>query len=99
MFLSGQVGIDADKKLVDGGVPGQLDQAMENARRLLEAEGLTFSDVVKTTLFLTDMADYGVVNERYIAALGDHRPARSAVAVAALPLGALIEVEMIARFS
>lgn len=92
LVVSGQVGI-ADGRLVDGGVDAQLRQALENLRGLLEGEGASLSSVVKTTVFLTDMADYATVNEVYMAAFGDHRPARSAVAVAALPLGALVEIE------
>ncbi len=94
LFSSGQVGI-ADGALVEGGVEAELEQAMKNLASLIEGEGATMSQVVKTTLFLTDMADYGKVNEIYIAAFGDHRPARSAVAVAALPVGASIEVEAV----
>jgi 2-iminobutanoate/2-iminopropanoate deaminase len=71
----------------------QLRQALANLAGLLEGEGASLADVVKTTVFLTDMADYPAMNDIYIAAFGDHRPARSAVAVAALPLGAAIEVE------
>ncbi len=96
IFTSGQVGI-ADGALVEGGVEAELAQAMTNLASLLESEGASMSDVVKTTLFLTNMDDYAAVNEVYIAAFGDHRPARSAVAVAALPIGAAIEVEAIAR--
>ncbi len=94
IFTSGQIGI-ADGALVAGGVEAQLEQAMKNLAGLIEGEGASMSQVVKTTLFLTDMADYGVVNDIYVAAFGDHRPARSAVAVAALPLGAAIEVEAV----
>ena len=62
-------------------------------RLLLEAEGASLDDVVKTTVFLRHIGDYAAMNEAYIAAFGDHRPARSAVAVADLPLGALVEIE------
>jgi 2-iminobutanoate/2-iminopropanoate deaminase len=92
LVVSGQVGIK-DGKLVAGGVVAELQQALANLRGLLEGEGATLSDVVKTTVFLRHMSDYAVMNETYIAAFGDHRPARSAVAVADLPIGALIEVE------
>lgn len=94
IFTSGQIGI-ADGALVEGGVEAQLDQAMKNLAGLIEGAGASMSQVVKTTLFLTDMADYGVVNDIYVGAFGDHRPARSAVAVAALPIGAAIEVEAV----
>ena len=75
------------------GLGGQLRQAVANLARLLEGEGASLSDVTKTTVFLTSMDDYAEMNSIYIELFGDHRPARSAVAVAALPLGALIELE------
>lgn len=100
IICSGQVGL-ADGGLVDGGVREQLRQAMANVASLLESQGASLADVVKTTLFLTDMGDYAAVNEVYVEAFESaapgHRPARSAVAVAALPIGALIEVEAWAR--
>lgn len=96
LFVSGQVGL-SDGALVDGGVTAQAEQALSNLAGLLAGEGASMSDVVKTTVFLADMADYGPVNEVYVAAFGDHRPARSAVAVAGLPIGALVEIEAIAR--
>jgi 2-iminobutanoate/2-iminopropanoate deaminase len=92
LICSGQVGIK-DGSLVGGGMVAQLKQALANLKHLLEEEDAFLHDVVKTTVFLTDMADYAAMNEAYIAFFGDHRPARSAVAVAGLPLGALIEVE------
>ena len=92
LVVSGQVGIK-DGKLVDGGMAGQLRQAIENLKGLLEGEGSALTDVVKTTVFLRHMSDYGPMNETYVAAFGDHRPARSAVGVAELPIGALVEVE------
>ena len=92
VITSGQVGIAAGG-LVEGGLRAELTQAMENLSAVLESAGATLADVVKTTVFLTDMADYAEMNEVYTAALGDHRPARSAVAVAALPIGACVEIE------
>jgi len=96
LVVSGQVG-QVDGKVVDGGVAAQVKQAIANLRGLLEGAGATLDDVVKTTVFLTDIADYAVMNEAYVEAFGDHRPARSAVAVAGLPLGAAVEVEAWAR--
>lgn len=96
VVCSGQLGLDpaaAAPRLVDGGVVAQTDQALANVAGLLAGAGLGWPQVVKVTIFLADIADYGVVNERYVAALGDSRPARSVVAVAGLPLGALVEVE------
>ena len=84
---------NADGALVDGGLEPQLRQAMANLRALLEGEGSSLDAVVKTTVFLVDMGDYAAMNEVYIELFGDHRPARSAVAVAALPIGAVVELE------
>ena len=92
LICSGQVGI-ADGALVEGGLEAELRQALANMSGLLEGAGASMSDVVKTTVFLTDMADYAEMNRVYVEVFGDHRPARSAVAVAALPIGATIEVE------
>ena len=92
LVVSGQIGI-RDGKLVDGAMVEQLRQAIDNLRGLLEREGAGLGDVVKTTVFLRHMSDYGPMNEAYVAAFGDHRPARSAIGVAELPLGALVEVE------
>lgn len=92
LVVSGQVGLAAGA-LVDGGIRAQLAQALANLSGLLEGEGAGLRDVVKTTVFLVDMADYAEMNEVYIATFGDHRPARSALAVAALPIGAIVEVE------
>lgn len=91
LVVSGQVGI-ADGKLADG-FDTQLVQALANLRGQLESVGASLADVVKTTVFLRHMADYARMNELYVEAFGDHRPARSAVGVAELPLGALVEVE------
>ena len=67
---------------------------MANAAALLAGQGASLADVVKTTVFATDPADFPVVNEAYVAAFGDHRPARSMVAVSALPMGAAVEIEV-----
>jgi 2-iminobutanoate/2-iminopropanoate deaminase len=92
LVVSGQVGI-ADGQIVGGGVKGELRQAMLNLEAQLASQGAGLSDVVKTTVFLRHMSDYAQMNEVYIDAFGDHRPARSAIGVAELPLGALVEVE------
>jgi 2-iminobutanoate/2-iminopropanoate deaminase len=96
LVVSGQLGL-RDGELVNGGVPEQLEQALDNLAALLAGEGASLADVVKTTVFLRHMDDYDRMNETYVAAFGDHRPARSAVAVAGLPRGALVEVEAWAR--
>jgi 2-iminobutanoate/2-iminopropanoate deaminase len=92
LIVSGQVGL-SDGKLVPGGLEDEMRQALANLRGHLEANGATMSNVAKTTVFLRHMSDYAVMNEVYIAAFGDHRPARSAIGVAELPVGALVEVE------
>jgi 2-iminobutanoate/2-iminopropanoate deaminase len=92
LVVSGQVGL-RDGALVTGGLQDELEQAIANLRGLLESEGASLNDVVKTTVFLTHMRDYALMNETYIACFGDHRPARSAVAVVELPIGAIVEVE------
>jgi len=74
-------------------VQAETRQALANLAALLEREGASLSDVVKTTIFLHHISDYGMVNDLYIEAFGDHRPARATVAVAGLPLGALVEIE------
>ncbi|MGH9062650.1 MAG: RidA family protein [Acidimicrobiales bacterium] len=96
LVCSGQLGL-ADGALVDGGVGAQVRQAVANLDRLLSGEGASLSDVVKTTVFLADIGDYPAMNDAYMAAFGDHRPARSAFAVAALPMGGLVEIEAWAR--
>lgn len=95
LVVSGQVGLGPDG-LADG-FEGQLRQALHNLQGLVEGAGATLAQVAKTTVFLVSMDDYPTMNEIYIAHFdahaGGHRPARSAVAVAALPIGALVEVE------
>lgn len=95
LFTAGQVGI-ADGKIVDGGLESELRQVFANLRGVLSSANASLADVVKTTVFLVDMDDYATMNEIYMEEFGDHRPARSAVAVAKLPLGAQIEIEAIA---
>jgi 2-iminobutanoate/2-iminopropanoate deaminase len=92
LVCSGQVGL-AGGKLVEGGVAAQVTQAVANIDALLQSQGTSLTSVVKTTVCLADIADFSVMNEAYVAAFGDHRPARSAFAVAALPLGAAVEIE------
>jgi len=92
LVASGQLGI-ADGSLVHGGVVAETRQALSNLAGLLSEEGATMAQVVKTTVFLRHITDYPAMNEAYVAAFGGHRPARSAVAVAAIPLDALVEIE------
>jgi 2-iminobutanoate/2-iminopropanoate deaminase len=95
LICSGQLGV-AGGDLADG-IGAQVTQALANADTLLRSQGASLQDVVKTTVFLADIADYAAMNEAYLAAFGDHRPARSAFAVAALPMGAAVEIEVWAR--
>ncbi len=99
LFCSGQVAIDpATGKLIDGDVAAQTRQVMRNIAAVLAAGGATFADVVKTTIYLVDMNDFGTVNPIYGEAFaGAVAPARSTIAVAALPLGARVEIEVLAR--
>lgn len=97
LICSGQLGLDpgaAVPTLIEGGAVPQLGQALANGERLLQSCGASVADVVKTTVFVTDMKGYGEVNEAYAAFFGDHRPARSVVAVVGLPMGAAVEVEL-----
>lgn len=100
VFLSGQIPLDAATgKLVEGDISAQAKQSLENLKTILEAAGLGFGHVVKTTIFLTSMADFAAVNEVYKAYMSEPYPARSTFAVAALPMGAKVEIEMIASRS
>ena len=95
VVTSGQIGVVATESgtaLVDGGTAAELDAALANVVSVLGDAGARLSDVVTATLFLVDMEDYAVANEVWTRVFGDHRPARTAVAVAALPLGARVEV-------
>ena len=97
LFTAGQVGFDPSTgELVDGGIAEQTERVLANIRAILEAERLDLGSVVKTTVFLVDMADFGAMNTVYADAFGDHRPARSTVAVAALPRGARVEIDAVA---
>ncbi|MBK7977765.1 MAG: RidA family protein [Deltaproteobacteria bacterium] len=97
LFLSGQIPLDpATGDLVPGGIREQTTRVLENLRAVLAAAGVDASAIAKATIFLTDLADFATVNELYGSFLGDHRPARSTVQVAALPRGARIELEVIA---
>jgi 2-iminobutanoate/2-iminopropanoate deaminase len=97
VFCSGQIGLDPGTgELVAGGVEAQAERALRNLEAVLDAAGLTMADLVKTTLFLADIADFAAVNSIYGRHMPDPPPARSTFAVGALPKGALVEVEAIA---
>jgi 2-iminobutanoate/2-iminopropanoate deaminase len=97
IFCSGQVGLDpATGKIVEGGVAEQTRRVLDNLGAVLAAAGLTFDAIVKTTIFLVDINDFATVNAIYGERIGAPAPARSTIAVAALPLGARVEIEAIA---
>jgi 2-iminobutanoate/2-iminopropanoate deaminase len=97
ILLAGQLGLDpATAKVVDGGVEAQARQAMANIGAILGDCGAALTDVAKTTVFLTDMGDFPALNEAYATAFAGHRPARTTIGVAALPLGAKVEIEVLA---
>jgi 2-iminobutanoate/2-iminopropanoate deaminase len=97
LYIAGQVAIDpASGKLVEGSIQEQTGRVMLNIGAILEAAGYAFTDVVKSTCFLADMADFKAMNEVYGRFYAENPPARSAFAVKQLPLGALIEIETIA---
>jgi 2-iminobutanoate/2-iminopropanoate deaminase len=98
LYTSGQVGIDpATGELVPGGFEAQARQTLKNLREVLASAGCTFANVVKATVFVADLADFPQLNALYAEAMGDHRPARSTVQVAALPKNALVEIDLVAR--
>lgn len=98
LFLSGQVGLDpATGKLAPGGVVAETEQAFANAAAVLRAAAVGFDDVVSVRVFLTRMEDYLAVNSIYARHFTEPFPARTAVGVAALPLGACVEIDMIAK--
>jgi 2-iminobutanoate/2-iminopropanoate deaminase len=98
IFTAGQIALDpATGEIVAGGVGPETERVFANLRAILEAGGADLGSVVKATVFLTDMNDFKAMNEVYAAAFGDHRPARSTVAVAALPRGVAVEIDVIAR--
>jgi 2-iminobutanoate/2-iminopropanoate deaminase len=100
LFTAGQIGIDPQTgRLVDGGFAEQTDRVLANLSAVLEAAGASWADVVKTTVYLHDMADFPTFNEMYGRHLGDARPARSTVQTAGLPRGALVEIDAVVRVS
>ena len=97
VFYSGQIPLDPETgAMVEGGIVEQTRRVMANMSAMLQASGRTFEDVVKTTIYLTDLGDFATVNEIYGEFFGDVPPARACVQVAALPKGAAIEIDWIA---
>ncbi|MCP3959613.1 MAG: RidA family protein [bacterium] len=98
LYTSGQIALDpATGELVPGDFEAQARRVMTNLGAVLASAGCGFEHVVKATIYLVDFADFPTVNEIYGAAMGDHRPARSTVQVVALPKGALVEIDLVAR--
>lgn len=97
LFTAGQIALDPSSgQIVGGDVTAQAERVLENLKAILAAAGASWNDVVKTTVFLSDINDFPRFNEVYARAIGSARPARSTVEVAALPRGALVEIEVIA---
>jgi 2-iminobutanoate/2-iminopropanoate deaminase len=97
-FFSGQIGLDgATGKLVPGGIAVETEQCFKNISAVLETAGLSESDVIKVTVFLTDMGNFPAMNSIYEKYFSKPYPARSTIGVASLPLGALVEIELTAR--
>lgn len=98
LYTSGQIGLDPKSgQIVEGGFEAQARQVLANLEAVLASAGCSFSDVIKTTIYVTDMGNFPQLNELYGAALGEHRPARSTVEVSGLPKGVLVEMDMVAR--
>ena len=96
IFTSGQIGLTSDGVLVEGGVIEQTKQVLTNLSEVLKEAGSSLSKVVKTTVFLADMGDFAEINKIYADFFGNHKPARSTVAVKTLPLNVSVEIEAIA---
>jgi 2-iminobutanoate/2-iminopropanoate deaminase len=97
VFTAGQIAFNpASMEVVGGGIREQTERVLANLAAVLEAAGSGLSKVVKTTVYLVDMADFPAMNEAYAQAFGEHKPARSTVAVAALPRGVRVEIDVVA---
>lgn len=96
VFTQGSIYLTTEGKLLEGTTEEQVHQIMKNLQAILEEAGLSFSDVVKTTIYMTDMSLYGDINKVYGSYFSDPYPAREAVCVKELPLGAKVEISMIA---
>lgn len=97
LFASGQAALDpATGELVSGGFEAQARQVLRNLQHVLESAGCSFQDVVKATIYVTDLGHFALLNKLYGEAVGSHRPARSTVQVADLPKGAMVEIDLVA---
>ncbi|MGY0692758.1 RidA family protein [Virgibacillus sp. FSP13] len=100
LFLSGQIPVNPDTgQVIEQDIVKQTDQVMNNIKAVLQSEGLTLNNIVKTTIFIKDMNEFPIINETYSKHLADHKPARSTVEVSALPKNVLIEIEAIASIN
>jgi len=97
LYVSGQIPLDPKTgKLVEGGITEQTEQVFKNISSILEAAGFSFSDVVKSTVFLSSMSDFKTMNDVYARYYTEKQPARSTIAVKELPMGAMVEIETVA---
>ncbi|MFC5529997.1 RidA family protein [Cohnella yongneupensis] len=99
LFTSGQIPLTPAGQLVEGGIEEQTNQVLTNLKAVLAAEGATFGDVVKATVFLKDMNQFAAFNSIYASYFGEHTPARSTVEVARLPRDVFVEIELIAAIN
>jgi 2-iminobutanoate/2-iminopropanoate deaminase len=100
LFTAGQIAIDPQTgRMVEGGFAAQTERVLKNLSAVLEAAGARWDDVLKTTVYLHDMADFPTFNEMYGRHIGDARPARSTIQAAGLPRGALVEIDAVVRVS
>jgi len=99
LFCAGQIPIDpANGQLVAGDIRAQTERVLQNVNIILQDQGLTFANVVKTTVFMTNLAEFAAMNETYAGHFRQDPPARSTIQVAALPRGASVEIEVIAHY-
>jgi 2-iminobutanoate/2-iminopropanoate deaminase len=98
LFCSGQIPLDASGNLVTGDIRAQTERVLENVKAILEDQKLTFANVVKSTVFMTNLGDFAAMNEVYARYFTSDFPARSTVQVAALPKGANVEIEVVAHY-
>ena len=99
LFTSGQIPLTTAGEKVGGDIAAQTGQVFDNLEGILSSAGAALSDVVKVTVFMTDLAEFAAMNAVFAKRFGEHRPARSTVQVAALPTGARVEIEAIARLA
>ncbi|MGX4582944.1 RidA family protein [Paenibacillus chitinolyticus] len=99
VYTSGQIPLNAEGQLVEGGVTEQTHQVFRNLQAVLKEAGATLQNVVKATVFIKDMNQFGAINEVYASYFGEHKPARSTVEVARLPKDVLVEIELIAAIA